>query len=71
MVISPRQFTMIKIDCTAPIESVKKFMKKHEASGMPTFVFLDKNGNELKELREIGFIPADKFILKLNKLLEH
>jgi len=65
-----KQFTMIKIDCTAPSEQVKNFMKKHHASGMPTFVFIDKNGNEMKQLREIGFIQPDKFLAKMNRLLE-
>ena len=65
-----KQFTMIKIDCTAPSETVKNFMKKHEASGMPTFIFIDKEGNEVKELREIGFVPPDKFIAKMGQLLK-
>ncbi|MBC8183557.1 thioredoxin family protein [candidate division KSB1 bacterium] len=66
-----KQFTMIKIDCTAPSESVKNFMKKHEASGMPTFIFIDKDEKEVNELREIGFVPADKFLGKMQKLLEY
>jgi thioredoxin-related protein len=37
---------------------------------MPTFVFIDKNGNEVKELREIGFVAPDKFLMKMHKLLE-
>lgn len=65
-----KQFTMIKIDCTAPNESVKDFMNTHKATGMPSFVFIDKDGNEVKELREIGFVPSEKFLEKMNRLIE-
>jgi thioredoxin:protein disulfide reductase len=65
-----KQFTMIKVDCTAPSERVKNFQKKHDAAGMPTFIFIDKNENEVKELREIGFVPPDKFLTKMNQLIE-
>jgi len=65
-----RQFTMIKVDCTAPDESVRKFMNEFEATGMPTFVFINRQGKELTELREIGFVGPEKFIEKMNQLLE-
>jgi len=65
-----KEFTMIKVDCTAPNAAVKEFMNLYEAGGLPTFVFIDKNGHEAKELREIGFVPADKFVSKMKKLLD-
>ena len=65
-----KQFIMIKIDCTAPNETVKKFMRQWNVTGMPTFVFIDKDGNEVKQLREIGFVPPEKFLKKMDRLLE-
>ncbi len=65
-----KRITMIKIDCTAPDETVKRFMEKHRVIGMPTYIFIDKDGNELNEMREIGFIPAEDFIKKLEKLIQ-
>jgi len=65
-----KQFIMIKIDCTTPNETVKKFMRQWNVTGMPTFVFIDKDGNEVKQLREIGFVPPEKFLKKMDRLLE-
>lgn len=65
-----KEFTMIKVDCTAPDENVRKFMDDFEATGMPTLVFINRQGEELKELREIGFVGPAEFIEKMNQLLE-
>ena len=64
-----RQFTMIKVDCTAPNEAVKAFMTRFAVSGMPTLVFLARSGAELPELREIGFVPAAAFVVSMEKAL--
>lgn len=65
-----QQVRMVKVDCTAPDETVKNFMQQFEVTGMPTLVFIDKNGKERRELREIGYIDADKLLSKLKRLLE-
>ncbi len=63
-------FTMIKVDCTQPDATVKSFMNRFNVTGMPTLVFIDKNGKELKELREIGYVPPDTFVEKMEKTLQ-
>jgi len=65
-----KQFTMIKVDCTAPDEATRKFMKKFHVSGMPTLVFLSRSGKEINSLREIGFIGPQKFVSSMQKALE-
>lgn len=65
-----RQFTMVKVDCTAPDDNIRKFMNEFQVTGMPTYVFIDRNGMELIALREIGYIGPDKFVEKMNRLLE-
>ncbi len=65
-----QQVKLVKVDCTAPNEAVKNFMQQFEVTGMPTLVFIDKNGKERRELREIGYIDADKLLAKLKRLLE-
>lgn len=65
-----KQIKMVKVDCTAPNEAVKNFMQQFQVTGMPTLVFIDKNGVEQRELREIGYIDAEKFLAKLTQLLE-
>jgi len=64
------QLTMVKIDCTTPDEKIKKFMNQFEVTGMPTLVFINKDGKEVIELREIGYIGPEKFLEKVNLLLE-
>ncbi len=65
-----KQITMIKVDCTAPNEGIKNLMSQFNVTGMPTLVFIDKNGKEVLEMREIGYLGADEFLDKLNRLLE-
>lgn len=64
-----KQFTMVKVDCTAPDKNIRSFMDKFEIIGMPTFVFITKEGKELEELREIGFVEYAKFLEKMDKTL--
>lgn len=64
-----KQFTMIKVDCTAPDERVRAFMNKYNVTGMPTFIFLKPDGTEVVSLREIGFVPADRFLRKMDEVL--
>jgi thiol:disulfide interchange protein DsbD len=65
-----RQFNMIKVDCTAPDQATLQLMKRFEVTGMPTLVFLDKEGNPQPDMREIGFIGPEIFIGKMQKLLD-
>ena len=64
-----KNFNMIKVDCTAPDAITKSFMDKFKVSGMPTLVFLSKDGKEDPALREIGFVGPEEFIKSLNKVL--
>ena len=64
------QVNMVKVDCTKPEESIKKFMAQFDVTGMPTLVFIKKDGEEVLEMREIGYLGADKLLEKINKLLE-
>ncbi len=65
-----KQINMVKVDCTAPDENIKKFMGQFDVTGMPTLVFIDKNGKEVFEMREIGYLGADGFLEKVNRLIE-
>ena len=64
-----KNFTMVKVDCTAPNENIKAFMEKFQVTGMPTLIFLNTKGEELKRLREIGFINAEEFVKRMNETL--
>ncbi len=62
-------FNMIKVDCTAPDQTILQLMNQFQVTGMPTLVFLDKEGNPQPDMREIGFIGPEIFIAKMEKLL--
>ena len=64
------QFSMIKVDCTSPTKDIRAFMDKYDITGMPTFVFITKKGEELTDLREIGFVEYTKFLEKMDKILK-
>ncbi len=63
-------FTMLKVDCTKPDANVQAFMERFDVTGMPTLVFISESGQQLEELREIGFIPPDEFLASMRLALE-
>jgi thiol:disulfide interchange protein DsbD len=64
-----KEFTMLKVDCTKPDAATEAFMKKYNVSGMPTLIFITADGEELNDLRELGFVPPDKFLKSMDKTL--
>ena len=64
-----KMFNMVKVDCTAPDANTKALMEKFGVTGMPTLIFLSKTGQELDNLREIGFIGPDNFITSMENSL--
>ena len=64
-------FLMVKVDLTSSGDTrAEALRKKYEARGVPTLVFLDPDGEEMPELRVIGFEPADVFLEKMTRALE-
>ncbi|MDZ7377313.1 MAG: thioredoxin family protein [candidate division KSB1 bacterium] len=65
-----KQLTMVKVDCTAPDENIKRFMQQFSVTGMPTLVFITADGQEQMDMREIGYLGPDRFIEKIDRLLQ-
>lgn len=62
-------FVMIKLDLTSGDNPVyQKLVKKFDVKGVPTLVFLDKNGRERLDLRIVEFMRASNFLLHMNKV---
>lgn len=61
-----QDFFMIKVDLTrkGDLEN-DRLLKKYNVKGVPTVVFLDKQGEERRELRLADFLPADKFLVRM------
>jgi thiol:disulfide interchange protein DsbD len=60
------KFNMIKVDLTREANpDVLHLLKKYDIKGVPTVIFLDLNGQELKELQVVDYIPGSKFLPRM------
>jgi thioredoxin:protein disulfide reductase len=65
-----RKFVCLRADLTRNNdEKVKAFYKKYAAKGCPTLIFLKPGGEEISELRGVGFEDKDVFLGKMKKAL--
>jgi thiol:disulfide interchange protein DsbD len=65
-----QNFTLIRADVTENSKAQKKMMKKYQVFGPPVMVFFDKNHNQLKDKKLVGFIGPDKFITHIKTILQ-
>lgn len=64
--LAEKNFVMVKVDVTKGDNPYhEELLKKYDIKGVPTIVFLDEDGNERPELRLVDFLPADKFLLRM------
>ncbi len=64
-----KDFVLIKVDLTRNGDPVnEKLLKDYKVKGVPTVIFLDQKGQEIKELRLVDFEPPDQFLARLNKI---
>lgn len=57
-----KRFLMLKADLTRTgSPDIEKLTGDFHIAGVPTFVFFSADGKELAQLRQVGFVPADKF----------
>ncbi len=62
-------FVRLKVDLTVVNDSTNTIKKEFDVPGVPTIIFYDSNGNELKDLRLSGFEKPKNFIDRLKKVL--
>jgi len=64
------KFIMIKVDLTKEANpNVLQLLKKYDVKGVPTVIFLDPDGNEIKELEVVDYIPGSEFLPRMKKVL--
>ena len=66
---SLKPFVTIKADVTKNDEDSRKMKEKYGVFAPPYIVFLDANGNEVRQMATAGKINADKLNQKLQKIL--
>ena len=62
-----KEFQMMKVDCTAPNEEIAALTEQFKVSGLPTLVFIARDGTELSDLRATGFLTPSEMLVKMEK----
>jgi len=63
------QFVLLKADVTANDAADKALLKRFSLFGPPGIIFFDREGREVKNLRVVGFTPANRFSPVLDQAL--
>ncbi len=59
-------FTRLKVDLTRPdTPEAEAIIEKFNVLGVPTILFLDREGSEVKDSRITGFVPPEEFLKML------
>ncbi len=67
-----RNMIMLKVDLTkGNSPQAKELKKKYNIRGVPTLVFLTPDGQELNDLRVVGFMEKEEFLPRMQKALEY
>lgn len=64
-----RQMTLIQADVTPNTPEHRELLKRFRLFGPPGIIFFDSNGNELKDIRVVGFQNAELFSESLDRVL--
>ena len=65
-----QQIVMVKIDLTGgPDDTARKMLEKYQVKGVPTVVFIDRNGRERGDLRLVDYRPPDEFLGRMKQIL--
>ena len=64
-----QDFIMIKVDLTRKGNpDSDRLLQKLCVKGVPTIVFLDRQGKERRELRLVDFLPPDQFLVRMAEI---
>ncbi len=64
------KFDLFKVDMTKNnSEKVEKLRQKFDIKGLPTVIFINGDGEEVKDLRITGFVESDKFLDIMQKTM--
>jgi thiol:disulfide interchange protein DsbD len=64
-------FVMVKVDLTGKGNQIRKrALALHKVKGVPTVIFLDREGRERRDLRLVDFLPPDQFLIRMGRVRE-
>ncbi len=65
-----KEFLMIKIDLTGKRDKdVLDILQEYNVKGVPTVVFLDSKGDDLRHLRIVDYVSAEDFLTRMKKAM--
>lgn len=56
------RFVMLKVNLTTENPQLTELKSRFDIKGVPTIVFLNRNGEELPDLRAVGFLDKEKLL---------
>jgi thiol:disulfide interchange protein DsbD len=61
-----QDFIMIIVDLTRKGNPLhEQLLKEYLVKGVPTVVFLNGKGNERNDLRQVDYLPASQFLIRM------
>jgi len=64
-----KDFIMVKVDLTRAENALNEvLLKRYNVKGVPTIVFIGRDGRERHDLRLVDFLPADQFLDRMTAL---
>ncbi len=64
--LAGRDFVMIKVDLTRKTDpQIQCLLDQHRVKGVPTLVFLDRQGTERPDLRLVDYLPPEQMLSRM------
>jgi len=64
-----KKFVMMRLDLTVKQPSQDKILERHHIIGVPTIIFINKDGKEEKKLRVESQVDKDKFLFAMRQAI--
>lgn len=65
-----QNFLMLKVDATTPFDELSDWQKTYNVYGLPTMIFINSDGEVLKDLTLTGFEEAPLFVERMESALK-
>jgi thiol:disulfide interchange protein DsbD len=67
--IAARNFITIRVDLTRSGNPLnQRLLLQYGIKGVPTVIFLDSQGQERPDLRQVGYLPAEQFLSRMAQI---
>ncbi len=63
-------YTLVRFNATEDNEEIQKVLKKYDVKGLPTVIFINRNGDVLKELTFTQFLTMNELKPKMEEALK-